>query len=184
GFHVFREILFALGFLLVVLLLSEPFLAQENQKETFSFRLHLPTTGSAVTTGFLNAHPTLMNNLILLTLLLFFVLQGLIYIACLVKLAEIRRQNIPPRMKLKLLENEEHLFDAGLYLGFVGTIISLILVSMGVIKFSLMAAYSSTSFGIVFVCIFKIFNLRPARRRLLLEAEATESSQPTLATQS
>ncbi|HVU27817.1 MAG TPA: hypothetical protein VHG71_08800, partial [Verrucomicrobiae bacterium] len=43
GFHVFREILFALGFLLVVLLLSEPFLAQENQKETFSFRLHLPT---------------------------------------------------------------------------------------------------------------------------------------------
>ena len=45
----------------------------------------------------------------------------------------------------------DHLFDAGLYLGFVGTIISLILVSMGVIKFSLMAAYSSTSFGIIFV---------------------------------
>ena len=33
-------------------------------------------------------------------------------------------------MKLKLLENEDHLFDAGLYLGFVGTIISLILVSL------------------------------------------------------
>jgi len=75
-------------------------------------------------------------------------------------------------MKLKLLENEDHLFDAGLYLGFVGTIVSLILVSMGAIRFSLMAAYSSTSFGIIFVCVFKIFNLRPARRRLLLEAEA------------
>jgi hypothetical protein len=75
-------------------------------------------------------------------------------------------------MKLRLLENEDHLFDAGLYLGFVGTIISLIIASMGLVKFSLMAAYSSTSFGIIFVVIFKIFHLRPARRKLLLEAEA------------
>src|SRR5208283_3229363 len=111
------------------------------------------------------------------TLLLFFVLQGLIYISCLVKLSEIGRQNVPPRMKLRLIENEDHLFDAGLYLGFVGTIISLILVSVGIIKFSLMAAYSSTSFGIVFVCVFKIFNLRPVRRKLLLEAETPKSSR-------
>jgi len=175
GFHVFREILFALGFLLVVLLLSEPFLAQDTRKEEFAFRLHIPMTGHVVPSGFARAHPTLMNNMILLTLLLFFVLQGLIYISCLVKLAEIRRQNVTPRIKLRLLENEDHLFDAGLYLGFVGTIISLILVSMGVIHFSLMAAYSSTSFGIVFVCVFKIFHLRPARRRLLLEAEAIDT---------
>src|SRR5207244_1978958 len=91
---------------------------------------------------------------------------------CLVKLAEIRRQRVASRIRLRLLENEDHLFDAGLYLGFVGTIISLILVSMGVVKFSLMAAYSSTSFGIIFVSIFKIFHLRPARRKLLLESEA------------
>jgi hypothetical protein len=75
-------------------------------------------------------------------------------------------------VKLKLLENEEHLFDAGLYLGFAGTIISLILVSMNVIKPSLMAAYGSTSFGIIFVSIFKIFHLRPARRKMLLEVES------------
>jgi hypothetical protein len=172
GFHVFRESLFALGFLLVVLLLSEPFLAQDTRKEEFTFRLHVPTTGPVVLAGFARNHPKIMNNMMLLTLLLFFVLQALIYIACLVKLAEIRRQNVTPRFKLRLLENEDHLFDAGLYLGFVGTIVSLILVSMGVIKFSLMAAYSSTSFGIIFVCVFKIFNLRPARRRLLLESEA------------
>ena len=172
GFHVVRESLFALGFLLVVLLLSEPFLAQDTRKEEFSFRLHVPTTGQVVLAGFARNHPNIMNNMILLTLLLFFVLQALIYIACLVKLAEIRRQNVTPRIKLRLLENEDHLFDAGLYLGFVGTIVSLILVSMGVIKFSLMAAYSSTSFGIIFVCVFKIFNLRPARRRLVLESEA------------
>jgi hypothetical protein len=178
GFHVIREILFALGFLLVVILLSEPFLAQENQKEAFSFRLHVPTTGSTAPAEFARAHPTFMNNVVLLTLLLFFVLQGLIYLSCLAKLKEIRRQKVPPRMKLKLLENEDHLFDAGLYLGFVGTIVSLILVSIGLIKFSLMAAYSSTSFGIVFVCLFKIFHLRPARRKLLLEAE-TKTEAPT-----
>src|SRR6266404_410276 len=127
--------------------------------------------GTAVPARFANVNSSIMNQLSLLTLLLFFVLQALIYVACLVKLAEIRRQRVVPRIKLRLLENEDHLFDAGLYLGFVGTIISLILVSLGVIKPSLMAAYSSTSFGIIFVSIFKIFHLRPERRKLLLEAD-------------
>lgn len=175
GFHVFREFLFSLGFLFVVLLLSEPFLAQENQKGNFPFQLHLPTVGGAATGGIASLTPIVMNPIILLTLLLFFVLQSLIYLACLLKLAEIRRQAVPPRMKLKLLENEDHLFDAGLYLGFVGTIVSLIIASLGLVKFSLMAAYSSTSFGIIFVCIFKIFHLRPARRKLLLEADAADA---------
>ena len=172
GFHLAREILFALGFLLVVLLLSEPFLAQESQRVEFPFRLRLPTVGSVVPAGTTGVNRSIMNQLSLLTMLLFFVLQALLYTACLVKLAEIRRQNLPSRIKLKLLENEDHLFDAGLYLGFAGTIISLILVSLGVIQPSLMAAYSSTSFGIIFVSVFKIFHLRPARRKLLLEAEA------------
>ena len=172
GFHIAREMLFALGFLLVVLLLSEPFLAQESQRVAIPFRLRLPTVGSVVPAGTTGVARSIMNQLSLLTLLLFFVLQGLIYTGCLFKLAEIRRQNLPARIRLKLLENEDHLFDAGLYLGFAGTIISLILVSLGVIQPSLMAAYSSTSFGIIFVSVFKIFHLRPVRRTLLLEAEA------------
>jgi hypothetical protein len=175
GFPLARELLFALGFLVVVLLLSEPFLAQDSQKVDFPFRLRLPMVGAAVLPGIVRANPSLMNQLSLLTLLLFFVLQGLIYTACLVKVAEIRRQNVAPRLKLKLLENEDHLFDAGLYLGFVGTIISLILVSLGVIKPSLMAAYSSTSFGIIFVSILKIFHVRPLRRNLILESEREAS---------
>ena len=176
GFHLFREFLFSLGFLLVVLLLSEPFLAQDSQTGAPSPRLHLPMAGGTVSAGIAGIKQTVMNPTILITLLVFFVLQALIYISCLVKLAEIRRQQIPPRIKLKLLENEDHLFDAGLYLGFVGTIISLIMASMGLVKFSLMAAYSSTSFGIIFVVIFKIFHLRPARRKLLLEAEIADAT--------
>jgi len=182
GIHLLREFLFSLGFLLIVLILSEPFLAQESQKGGLSFRLHLPMTGGVTAAGIAGIKQTVMNPTILLTLLVFFVLQALIYVSCLVKLAEIRRQQVPPRMKLKLLENEDHLFDAGLYLGFVGTIVSLIIASMGLVKFSLMAAYSSTSFGIIFVVVFKIFHLRPARRKLLLEAELADATATRMAT--
>jgi hypothetical protein len=171
GLHLARELLFALGFLLVVLLLSEPFLAQESQKTEMPFRLRFPAAG-AVTPGVAtNVKPKLFMTTSLLTLCIFFVLQALLYCASLVKLAEIRRQNILPRVKLKLLENEEHLFDAGLYLGFGGTIVCLILASLNLTQFSLMAAYSCTAFGILFVSIFKIFQLRPLRRNLVLEAE-------------
>ncbi len=192
GIHVAREFLFALGFLLVVLVLSEPFLVQDSQKVNLPFHLRLPMVGGAGHAGTASAKPTIMNqtNLNLLTMLLFFVLQGLLYTGCLVKLAEIRRQNVPPRMKLRLLENEEHLFDAGLYLGFLGTIISFVVYSLWAAhQFSLMVAYSSTSFGIIFVSLFKICHLRPLRRKLLLETEALSPDYiapavtPTLTTQ-
>jgi len=178
GIHIAREAVFAAGFLLVVLLLSEPFLSQESQKEELPFRMRLPLVGRVLPAAVSNLKPTFMNPVNLLTLLLFFVLQALVYTACLLKLAEIRRQRVLPRIKIRLLENEDHLFDAGLYLGFVGTIISFILVSLGLTKFSIMAAYSSTSFGIIFVSIFKIFHLRPLRRRYLLESEAPSALEP------
>lgn len=179
GFHVAREALFALGFLGLVLILTEPFLAHEARKASIFPVLHIPGTGTAAAAPTSNLiKQSFMNKETMLTMLLFFVLQGLLYIACVVKLAEIRRQNVPPRTKLKLLENEEHLFDAGLYLGLVGTIFSFILVSVGVSKPSLMAAYSSTSFGIIFVSIFKILNLRPLKRKLVLQVESTMPEAP------
>lgn len=173
GFHVAREFLFALGFLLVVLIVSEPFLAQESMAKATPFRLRIPTVGSAIQPGTTNVITSFMDKSKILPMLLFFVLQALLYVTCVVKLAEIRRQRVGPRVKVKLLENEEHLFDAGLYLGFLGTIVSFIVYSISAAPtFPLMVAYSSTSFGILFVSFFKIFHLRPVRRRLLLEAEA------------
>lgn len=186
GFHVAREILFALGFLLVVLLVSEPFLAQEGATPAMPFRLRVPTVSRVIQPGGTNIKSTFMDKSKIIPMLLFFVLQGLLYIASVMKLAEIRRQRVGPRVKLKLLENEEHLFDAGLYLGFLGTIVAFIIYSIYVHhQFDLMVAYSSTSFGILFVSFFKIFHLRPTRRRLVMEAE-TESptSAPTAATPS
>ena len=117
----------------------------------------------------------MVDTLSLASLVTFLVIQVVIYIFCRRKLGEIQKQVLPSKLKLRLLENEEHLFDAGLYVGFVGTVLSLVCVSIGLIKPSLMAAYSSTSFGIIFVTILKIFYLRPYRKQLILETEAPAS---------
>jgi O-antigen/teichoic acid export membrane protein len=83
--------------------------------------------------------------------------------------AEIRRQFVSSELKLRLLDNEEHMFDAGLYVGLGGTVLSLVILALGVVKPGLMAAYSSTLFGILFVAILKICHVRPYRRQLILE---------------
>ncbi len=104
------------------------------------------------------------QTLTLLTMLLFFVLQGLIYVACLAKLAEIRLASRWCRGSSSQAagKREDHLFDAGLYLGFVGQ--RTYFADSGFVgdlsQLSLMAAYSSTSFGIIFVTVFKIFHLQ------------------------
>jgi hypothetical protein len=50
---------------------------------------------------------------------------------------------------------------------------------LNISEFSIMAAYSSTSFGIIFVSIFKIFHLRPAKRLLLMESETGSGTPPS-----
>ena len=111
-----------------------------------------------------------INQVTLLVLVLFFIVQLVIYSFCLIKLKEIAKQKVSADLKLKLLENEENLFDFGLYVGLGGTVLSLILVAVGVVEASLMAAYASTLFGILFVAILKVLNLRPYRRHLIIEA--------------
>jgi len=46
----------------------------------------------------------------------------------------------------------------------------LIFLAVGVVQASLMAAYSSTLFGIIFVAILKVLHVRPFRKTLLLLA--------------
>ena len=167
-----QTISLALSLFLVLFASWEPFIvSQASQKVEFPIRVRLPMVRPAAVSKLQTSIQHVMTTATLTSLIVFFVLQALIYIWCLAKISEIRRQTVEPRLKLRLLDNEEHLFDAGLYLGFVGTIISLILVSMGIVKPSIMAAYSSTSFGIIFVSILKIFHLRPLRRQLIMESE-------------
>lgn len=113
-----------------------------------------------------------LNQVTLLVLVLFFIIQLVIYSFCLIKIKEIGRQSLSSAMKLKLLDNEDNLFDFGLYVGLGGTVLSLILVAVGIVEASLMAAYASTLFGIIFTAILKVLHLRSYRRQLILEAGA------------
>lgn len=121
-----------------------------------------------------------LNQVTLLVLALFFIVQLVIYCFCLIKLREIAKQSLSPNLKLRLLDNEDQLFDFGLYVGLGGTVLSLILVAVGIVEASLMAAYASTLFGIIFVALLKVLHLRPYRRKLILEAGADTGPQSTL----
>ena len=88
--------------------------------------------------------------------------------AGLINLTEIRKMEGSPTLKLELIQNEDQLFDSGLYLGLTGTVLSLIFLAIGVVQASLMAAYSSTLFGIIFVALLKVFHVRPFRKSLLM----------------
>ena len=101
---------------------------------------------------------------------LFFVMQSTVYVVCLIRIGIIRRTRASASLKLKLLENEDNLFDLGLYVGLAGTVASLILLTFGVITASLMAGYTSTLFGILFTALVKIVHLRKLKRKLLIEA--------------
>jgi len=119
-----------------------------------------------------------LDQTTLLVLALFFVIQLVIYCFCLIKIREVSKQKLNAATKLRLLENEEHLFDFGLYVGLGGTVLSLILVAIGIVEASLMAAYASTLFGILFVALLKVLNLRPYRRRLILELNREGAGPP------
>ncbi len=101
----------------------------------------------------------------------FLVVQFTVYVFCLIRLSSIKRMKAPASLKLRLLDNEDNLFDLGLYIGLAGTVASLILLTFGIITASLMAGYTSTLFGILFTALVKVVHLRKYKRKLLVEAE-------------
>jgi hypothetical protein len=97
------------------------------------------------------------------------------------KLRDIDSKPVSPLIKLRLAENEENLFDSGLYVGIAGTCIALVLQVMGVIQANLLAAYSSNLFGILGVAFVKIRHVRPFKQRLILAAEELNSRAASMA---
>jgi hypothetical protein len=113
-----------------------------------------------------------------LTIVLFGALQMVVYALCLTKIREIDEQRCSPQLKLKLMENEENLFDSGLYVGIAGTATALILQVLQVIEGNLLAAYSSNLFGILCVAFVKIRHVRAYKHRLIVEGQGqAESNQ-------
>ncbi len=115
-----------------------------------------------------------MDQITAITIIIFFLIQVAVYMVCLIKLSEIRRMNVDTETKMELLANEDQLFDTGLYFGLTGTVLSLIFLAIGVVQASLMAAYSSTLFGIIFVAIIKVCHVRPYRKSLILESKKSD----------
>jgi len=114
---------------------------------------------------------TTMDSSTLLSIGLFASLQVAMYFICLVKIREVSRQSVPPLVKLKLMENEENLFDGGLYVGIAGTATALVLQVLHVIQPNLLAAYASNLFGIICVALVKIRHVRDYKRQLIMEAQ-------------
>ncbi len=152
---------------------SEPFLLKAAPISDYSIRLVIPVIGAvSAPAATPSTTPTTMDISTILSVVAFAALQLGMYVICLLKISEIARQSIPAATKLRLMENEENLFDGGLYVGIAGTATALVLQVLKVIDANLLAAYSSNLFGIVCVALVKIRHVRPYKRQLILEVHS------------
>lgn len=167
----------ALLFAGLLVLGTEPFLLKAAPPSEFRFRLVLPALVTTATAPAQSSEKTIhsMDSSTLISIGFFAALQVAMYFTCLLKIREIARSAVPPLVKLRLMENEENLFDGGLYVGIGGTATALVLQVLGVIEPNLLAAYSSNLFGITCVALVKIRSVRPYKRQLILDSQTVTS---------
>jgi hypothetical protein len=172
-FHMKSGVL-AVLFAAMLVLASEPFLLKAAPPSEFQVRLRLPVlVATNEPPPPPNSQPTSpMDMSTILSIGFFAALQIAMYFICLQKIREVARQDLPPLTKLRLMENEDNLFDGGLYVGIGGTATALVLQVLGVIEPNLLAAYSSNLFGITCVALVKIRHVRPYKRELILDSQA------------
>ena len=109
----------------------------------------------------------------------FLAIQIVIFMVCLSRVSQVKNEEMKPGLKLDLLDNEDNLFDLGLYIGLGGTVLSLILLLvLDVKEDALIGAYTSTLFGILFVAALKIFVVRPYRNHLLVKQADEKRYEP------
>ncbi len=159
-----------------IFLASERFLGLQTGAAAGRAAAGIPVLKARVRLELPPAKNSLMNEKVIGMLVLFFVTQFAIYLIGLSRLRHIRGQGVSGGTKLKLLDNEESMFDAPLYLGIAGSVLALVLRLTGFGDVSLMASYSSTLFGILFCFILKVMHVRPYRQQLILES--SEQANP------
>ena len=166
----------ALAVLLAALIIAatEPFLLRAAPPSEFKITFAIPVLADIADTSSAQPTPTTtsMDSSTLLSIGLFAALQVTMYLFCLLKIGEIDKQDLSPLVKLRLMENEENLFDGGLYVGIGGTATALVLQVLGLIEPNLLAAYSSNLFGITCVALVKIRHVRPYKRKLIMAGQA------------
>ena len=163
---------------LTLIIISEPVFFQPVHSSEYQVAVNVPELGE------LNPEPSDTNesnnktdmetNIILSAVIfvLFGAIQVFVFQTCVNKIREIRRGEGDPNLKLRLLENEDNLFDMGLYIGIAGTALTLaVMILMPAWNISISVAYASNIFGILCVALVKITHVRPARETLLIEAQ-------------
>ncbi|MFH1497236.1 MAG: hypothetical protein ABII82_05350 [Verrucomicrobiota bacterium] len=153
---------------------TEPSLVKPRPLPAPKLSFAVPVLGSLTEPDTLTRQPATfaMDTNTLLSISFFAALQIAMYLVCLAKIRQIGRGDLPPLVKLRLMENEENLFDGGLYVGIGGTATALVLQVLGVIEPNLLAAYSSNLFGICCVALVKIRHVRPFKHQLILDGQA------------
>lgn len=171
----------ALGFAALLIVATEPFLLQAAPPSEFKLRLVLPVlaTSAEPSPASPDQTPTTMDTSTILSIGFFAALQVAMYLICLAKIRDIAGQPLSPLVKLKLMENEENLFDGGLYVGIGGTATALVLQVLHVIEPNLLAAYSSNLFGITCVALVKIRHVRPFKRQLIMASQTEIAASAT-----
>jgi hypothetical protein len=168
--------LFVAGcFTILIWLLIEPNLLQFSTERPARVVFEIGTALSAKSpqTQAMNANS--LDQASVLSLIFFFLLQLAIYAFSVMRLSRLRAMNLPAQTKLKLLENDENLFDLGLYVGLAGTIAAFLMLAMNIIQASLVAAYSSALFGILFVALLKVVHIRTFRTSLILQIQSEDN---------
>lgn len=168
-----QRVLASSAVLLVLIVISEPNLAGDANAEGYSFSFVMPVVAQVDgEMQIIETTPTTtMSSSTIISIAFFFLMQLLVFFICMLKVREINHRRADPLVKLRLMENEENLFDTGLYVGIAGTCISLVLQVLNLIDANLIAAYSSNLFGILCVAIVKIRLVRPYKNRLILQSE-------------
>jgi len=164
----------------LMILATEPFLLKAAPPSEFRLKLLIPilaNTSDVKPPTTPSSAPT-MDIKIIASIAFFAALQICMYLFCLRKIREVSLQPITPLVKLRLMENEENLFDGGLYIGIGGTATALVLQVLGLVPANLLAAYSSNLFGITCVALVKIRHVRPYKRQLILESQVPAPAVP------
>jgi hypothetical protein len=159
----------------LVLFISEPFLLKAAPVSEFQFRRPVLLISSVAVPPPAQATNNTMEPINLITIAVFAALQVTVYLVCLRKIHFISQRPVTPLVKLRLMENEENLFDLGLYVGIGGTATAMVLIALGLAKANLVAAFSSNLFGITCVALVKILHVRPYKRQLILDGQIEAS---------
>ena len=180
---ILRRRAIACALFLTLVTLGEPIFLQPAQSSEYTVSINLPVLSEDE-----NQTPTQESNIamlatsnIVLNVILFVAfaaIQLIVYLTCKAKVNEIRHGTGAPLLKLRLLENEDNLFDMGLYMGIAGTALTLAIKMLAPqFGINLSVAYASNIFGILCVALVKIHHVRGARQQLIMEAEGTPGAQ-------